>query len=142
VACASQALVDHVLGVDAACGQKSGILSPQDPGTQDAQVTVSSSRQPLWPRQQTRPAYASRTRGSDAVFLSVPVTGPRIPSGVPGIIRDRSAADHGRRTLARSTVVLAASGPVGPPPGWKLSFSSVGGQVMSRSSPGPGTRSD
>ena len=44
VAGAVEALVHDVLGVDAAGGEETGILCPQNPGAQDAQLTISSSR--------------------------------------------------------------------------------------------------
>jgi hypothetical protein len=41
---AIKALVHDVFGVDTSGGQEFRILSPQDPRTQDAQLTTSSSR--------------------------------------------------------------------------------------------------
>ena len=46
VTSAVEALVLDILGIDTARGQEFRILSPQNPRTQDAQLTISSSRRP------------------------------------------------------------------------------------------------
>ena len=72
---AVEAVVHHVLGVDAAGGQEFRILCPQDPRTQDAQLTISSSRPPC---ARLTVSHTSRTRQYHPIFLREPVRGRRM----------------------------------------------------------------
>ena len=96
---AGEALIHDVFGVHATRRQELGILSPQDPGTQDAQVTVSSSRQPAYVREPGLPAWYSERASCGPVILS------------------RGCPDRGgnRRELAARMVIMLGGGALGQP---------------------------